>query len=268
MSNYLHGYSKEEQNRLIHQAEMTENTIYQDIDLSENKHILEIGSGVGAQSEILLRRYPKLKLSCIDLNESQIAVAKDYLKDRSYCDGRYDIQKMNAEHLDFEGSSFDGAFLCWVLEHVPNPKKVLSEARRVLKPGSKIHITEVMNSSLFLDPYSPHVWKYWMAFNDYQYEQSGDPFVGAKLGNLLLSQGFKNIQTNIKSWHFDNRTPQARTKFLAYWQDLLLSASDVLIKNGCVTEEDVKMVNKELTEVSRNPDAIFSYSFMQAIAEV
>ena len=75
MSNYLHGYSKEEQDRLLHQAEMTENTIYQGIDFSDAKHVLEVGSGVGAQTEILLRRYPKLNLTCVDLNESQIQVA-------------------------------------------------------------------------------------------------------------------------------------------------------------------------------------------------
>ncbi len=267
MSNYLHGYSKEEQDRLLHQAEMTENTIYQSIDFSDAKHVLEVGSGVGAQTEILLRRYPKLNLTCVDLNESQIEVAKEYLKGRPHCHGRYDIKKMNAEHLDFD-TQFDGAFLCWVLEHVPEPKKILSEVRRVLKPGSQIYITEVMNSSFFLDPYSPHVWKYWMAFNDFQLEQAGDPFVGAKLGNLLLSQGYKNIYTKVKNWHFDNRKPQHRTKFLSYWKDLLLSASDILVKNNCVTEEDVRMVSKELNEVGRNPDAVFSYSFMQAQAEV
>jgi hypothetical protein len=25
---------------------------------------------------------------------------------------------MDAQHLDFEGGGFDGAFLCWILEHV------------------------------------------------------------------------------------------------------------------------------------------------------
>ena len=52
-----------------------------------------------------------------------------------------------------------------------------------------MYITEVMNSSFFLDPYSPNVWRYWMAFNDFQYDHGGDPFVGAKLGNLLLAGG-------------------------------------------------------------------------------
>ncbi len=267
MSNYLHGYSSEEQKRLLYQAKMTENTIYQDVDFSNIKDVLEVGCGVGAQSEILLRRYPELKLTSIDLNEAQISVAKEYLKGKSYCDGRYEISKMNAEFLDFGETEFGGAFLCWVLEHVPSPKKVLSEVRRVLRPGSPVYITEVMNSSFFLDPYSPHVWKYWMAFNDFQLEQAGDPFVGAKLGNLLLSQGYKNIHTKVKNWHFDKRNPQNRTRFVSYWKDLMLSASDILLKHGCVSEEDVEMVNKELNDVSRNPDAVFSYSFMQAQAE-
>ena len=268
MSNYLHGYSDQEQNRLLAQAKMSEGKIYNSVDFFEAPHILEVGSGVGAQTEILLRRFPDLKIDCIDLSESQIKVAQEYLKSKPYCSGRFNIQKMNAELLEFESASFDGAFLCWVLEHVPSPNKVLSEVRRVLKPGSRVYVTEVMNSSFFLEPYSPHVWKYWMAFNDFQLDQAGDPFVGAKLGNILLSQGYRNIVTEIKTWHFDNRYPKQRARFITFWKDLLLSASDVLVENTEITENAVKMVEKELSEVSRNPNAVFSDSFMQATAEV
>src|SRR5690606_36823036 len=104
--------------------------------------------------------------------------------------------------------SFDAAYICWVLEHVSTPSNVLNKVRRELRPGASIYIHEVMNHTFFLDPYSPNVWKYWMAFNDFQYEKAGgDPFVGAKLGNLLVAQGFRNIETKVKTWHFDNRKP-------------------------------------------------------------
>ncbi len=265
---YLHGFSQKEQDRLRTQAAFAEHTVYQDINLSSVKNLLEVGCGVGAQSEILLRRFPKLNLQGIDLNEKQLASATTFLNTLPFAKDRFNLQKMNAESLEFESNSFDGAFLCWVLEHIPNPANVLSEVRRVLSPGSTVYVTEVLNSTFFLDPYSPNIWKYWMAFNDYQYENAGDPFVGAKLGNLLMSLGFKDVQTQVKTWHLDNREPEKRKETIDFWTELLMSGADQLIKEGVVTQELADNAYKEFKQVASNPNAVFYYSFIQASAKV
>ncbi|MFN7904741.1 MAG: SAM-dependent methyltransferase, partial [Pseudobdellovibrionaceae bacterium] len=123
-----------------------------------------------------------------------------------------------------------------------------------------------LNSSFFLEPYSPNVWKYWMAFNDYQHEKAGDPFVGAKLGNLFLSQGFKDIKTEVKTWMFDSSEPGKRKTAIEYWKELLLSAADQLIEAGVVDSDLVRKMREELDAVSVSPNAVFFYSFIQASA--
>jgi ubiquinone/menaquinone biosynthesis C-methylase UbiE len=265
---YLHGFSKEEQQRLRDQAQFAEFAVYQNVDFTESEHILEIGVGVGAQSEILLRRFPKLKITGIDASAKQLEAAKYMLEKTSFYKNRFDLKEMNAEKMLFKNKTFDGAFLCWILEHVKNPKNVLAEAKRVLKPGSPIYITEVLNSSFFLDPYSPCTWRYWMIFNDYQFENAGDPFIGAKLGNLLVDLDFKDINIQIKTWHFDKRNPERRKKTIIYWTNLLLSAKDLLLEKSLVDEKLVKGMQKELHQVVNNPDAVFFYSFAQASAIV
>ncbi len=264
---YLHGFDPVEQKRLREQAKIAEHSIYKNIDFSHCDNILEVGCGVGAQSEIMLRRFPHIQLTSIDKSTRQLEAAKANLKSQSYFDGRYEFQEMDASDLNLE-KTFDGAFICFLLEHVPKPSTVLSEVRRNLKNGSKIYCTEVMNHSFFLDPYSPNMWKYWMAFNDYQYDQAGDPFIGAKLGNLLHSLGFKDVETNLINWHYDNRNPVQRHQAIIFWRDLLLSASDSLIEAKYTDEETVENVKKELDRVSKDPDAVFYYSFMQASATV
>ncbi len=265
---YLHGFSSTEQARLMRQARVGEATIFRNIDYTGVQRLLEVGSGVGAQTEILLRRFPDLHATCVDLSDAQLAAARANLGGMAWLEGRYTLQQADATDLPFEARSFDAAFLCWVLEHVPSPARVLAEVRRVLSPGAPVYITEVMNASFLLDPYSPNVWKYWMAFNDFQHENGGDPFVGAKLGNLLLAGGYRDVTTEIKTFHFDNREPARRKTMIEFWEELLLSAADQLIDAGCVTTEVVDNMRREMHQVQSDPNAVFFYSFVQARAVV
>ena len=173
-----------------------------------------------------------------------------------------------AETLPFAVDTFDGAFLCWILEHVADPARTLAEVRRVLRAGSPVVCTEVMNATFFLDPYSPNTLRYWREFNDAQMAMGGDPFVGAKLGNLLLKNGFTDIVTEVKTFHLDNRVPGERTEFLAYWTELLLSGAPALAKANQVPHDVVVAMQRELERVARDPDAVFWYSFVQARARV
>ncbi|RZA31397.1 MAG: class I SAM-dependent methyltransferase [Lysobacteraceae bacterium] len=265
---YLHGFSEIEQARLVKQAQIGETTIFHDIDYSGAQRLLEVGSGVGAQTEILLRRFPQLHATCVDLSQAQLQAAGRRLGDMPWLRDRYLLQRADATDLPFGPRSFDAAFLCWVLEHVPSPARVLSEVRRVLAPGSPVYLTEVMNASFLLDPYSPNVWRYWMAFNDFQIESGGDPFIGAKLGNLLLAGGFRDVSTRIKTFHLDNREPARRKAMIGFWQELLLSAADQLLEAGKVGVEVVEGVRREMHQVQNDPDAVFFYSFVQARAIV
>ena len=143
---------------------------------------------------------------------------------------RYTLAKGDATQLEYEAGSFDSAFLCWVLEHVGDPLRVLSEVRRVLVPGSPVSISEVLNATFFIDPYSPDTLRYWTAF------------------------------------HLDNRDPVERAEFLAYWSDLLLSGAPALLDAKKVEESVVEGMRKELARVARDPNSVFFYAFIQATA--
>ena len=107
-----------------------------------------------------------------------------------------------------------------------------------------------------------------MAFNDFQFESAGDPFIGAKLGNLLIQAGFRNVETQVKTWHLDHRHPEKRRVVIEYWTDLLLSAAPALLTANKVSQETIDEMKKELNVVSKDPRAVFFYSFIQACATV
>ncbi len=263
---YLHGYSEKEQQRLVEQALFLEELVYSDIDLSSVKNLLEIGTGVGAQSAILLNRFPNLHITGIDSSIQQLHTADYYLNKKSELNNRFKLSHMSAETMEFEDAAFGGVFLCWVLEHVSCPKQVLKEAFRVLEPGGVLYASEVFNSTFFTHPDTPHIRYFWNQYNLFQEKSGGDPFVGAKLGNLLTSAGFSNICMKTKYFHADNRDPNAKIKTLEYWTELLLSAAPNLLQSGLITTQSIDEVKKEFQAIANNPEGVFFCSFIQARA--
>jgi len=263
---YLHGFTKEEQNRLYRQARVVEHHVHDRLPFRRCKRLIEVGCGVGAQTEILLRHFPDLFVTGVDRSDTNLERARERLSMSPWAEGRYEFVLEDAARLSFPVDSFDGAFLCWILEHVGDPMSVLAEVRRVLRPGSPVVVTEVQNATFFVDPYSPNTLAFWMAFNDYQIEIGGDPFVGAKLGNLLQGVGFRDVTTEVRTIHLDNRNPGERAEFLEFWTELLLSGAEGLRKAGKVSAETVSGMERELADVGHDPNAVFFYSFVQARA--
>jgi len=263
---YLHGYSEKEQDRLYQQARFLEPSVYGRVDFSKQTKIIEVGCGVGAQTEILLERFPHLRIHGVDASEKQILRAREHLKKHVNANQvTYDVG--DALHLPYKDNTFDGAFLCWLLEHVQEPIGILEEVRRVLQTGAIIYCSEVLNATLYLNPYSPATLQYWFAFNDHQWMLKGDPFVGAKLANYLLAAGYQNVTTEVKVEYFDNRMPKKRAQWIEYWTSLLLSGAPGLLEAGKVTTEVVDEMQRELGRLKDDPDAVFFYSWVQARAQ-
>jgi ubiquinone/menaquinone biosynthesis C-methylase UbiE len=263
---YIHGFTRSEQDRLFEQARIHEDAIFTNVDFRASKSILEIGSGVGAQTQILLERFPQASIQCADASKEQVARAKEALK-AAVKSGRVKIDVADALHLPYPENTFDGAFLCWFLEHVQNPVGILKEAKRVLRPGGVIYCNEVFNATFYIHPYSPATLKYWFEFNDYQWSLQGDPFVGGKLANYLISAGYQNVSTRVLTYQLDNRMPKKRAAFVDYWTELLLSGAPNLLKAGRVTPALVREMTEEAEKLKNAPDAVFFYSWIQARAE-
>lgn len=84
--------------------------------------VLEIGSGDGKILRTLARHRPKLELSGCDVREP------------TQPPDVYAFRRM-ARDLPFEDRSLDAVLVVDVLEHLPDPRHMIAEAARVLRPG-------------------------------------------------------------------------------------------------------------------------------------
>jgi len=101
-------------------------------DLSHPK-ILEIGMGQGRFLKKIARFRPDAEFFGIDISRSAI----DLVKNDSHLNGTFLIG--DAEKIPFPNNSFDVVVIMDVLEHVPNPEKVIAEVNRVLKHDGIFH---------------------------------------------------------------------------------------------------------------------------------
>jgi phosphatidylethanolamine/phosphatidyl-N-methylethanolamine N-methyltransferase len=95
---------------------------------------LEVGVGTG----LALPHYgPDKRIVGIDLSTEMLALARDRVEQQSL-DRVESLHEMDAEATSFSAGSFDIAVAMFVASVVPNPKKLLAEMRRVVRPGGHI----------------------------------------------------------------------------------------------------------------------------------
>jgi phosphatidylethanolamine/phosphatidyl-N-methylethanolamine N-methyltransferase len=98
------------------------------------RNVLEVGVGTG----LALPCYaPDKRIVGIDLSSDMLALARRRAADLGLrnVDG---LLEMDAEATEFEDGQFDTAVAMFVASVVPNPRRLLAELRRVVRPGGDI----------------------------------------------------------------------------------------------------------------------------------
>lgn len=111
------------------------------------KRVLEVGSGRGNLQD-MVSDYTGLDISS--------SVAGHYHKP---------FVVASATAMPFPDNTFDAVWTVWVLEHIPEPERALTEMRRVLKPGGLLFLYVAWNCTPWaadgfdVRPYSDFNWR-------------------------------------------------------------------------------------------------------------
>jgi ubiquinone/menaquinone biosynthesis C-methylase UbiE len=97
--------------------------------------VLELGSGSGAMAAELLRRFPDVRLTATDYDDSMVEAARDALSEFG---DRVDVRQADASQLPFPDESFDAVVSFIMLHHVIAWEKAVAEAVRVLRAGGRL----------------------------------------------------------------------------------------------------------------------------------
>jgi phosphatidylethanolamine/phosphatidyl-N-methylethanolamine N-methyltransferase len=96
--------------------------------------VLEAGVGTGLALPIYA---PGKRITGIDLSSEMLTLARKRVVDEGLSNVDA-LLEMDAEATDFEDGAFDIAVAMFVASVVPNPRLLLAEMRRVVRPGGHI----------------------------------------------------------------------------------------------------------------------------------
>jgi ubiquinone/menaquinone biosynthesis C-methylase UbiE len=200
---YVHGYLKEEQDRLVSQAQYWKELILHETEMHPGERICEIGCGVGAVLGILHDKFNDISLSGIDISLDQIEYAKNYLTSKGI--SHVDLKVGDAESLPWHENNFDQVFMIWIVEHFLDNKLLFGEAHRVLKPGGKISVTETDYTTIAIYPHNKDFDYLMEKFIEY-FNLFGNSYVGQSLGSALEMNGFVEVTNQTICKHFWNNS--------------------------------------------------------------
>ena len=203
--NYVHGYSEREARRLFDQANTLSELLHADTVYPPGSRVLEAGCGVGAQTVILAKKSPMAKIVSIDVSPDSLAQARELTRNEGI--ENVTFQPADIFDLPFEDESFDHIFVCFVLEHLSEPREALMCLKRVLRKGGSMTVIEGDHGSAYFSPESAEASRAIDCLIELQELSGGNAKIGRQLYPLLKSAGFEDVRVSPRMVYVDESRP-------------------------------------------------------------
>ncbi|MFJ9457032.1 methyltransferase domain-containing protein [Kitasatospora sp. NPDC101447] len=262
---YVHGYSDTEARRLGDQADTLAELLHAGTAYPAGSRVLEAGCGVGAQTVHLLAAGPGMLLTAMDLSADSLAQARARVAAQAP-DADVSWHHGDLHRMPFPDGAFDHVFLCFVLEHLPDPAAGLAALRRVLRPGGTITVIEGDHGSAFFHPQSPAAGRTIDHLVRLQAAAGGDGLLGRRLHPLLTAAGFTDVTVRPRAVYADGGRPELAEAFtLRTFVAMVEAVRAEALAAGLTTAEDFDRGIADLRRAAE-PDGTFHYTFFKAVA--
>jgi SAM-dependent methyltransferase len=134
----------------------------------------DLGCGTGTISQWLSEHCERI--IAVDASNEMLEAARENLAGQKHVELRHG----SLEKLPIEEGELDIALMMLVLHHLPEPKRVLAEAARALRPGGRVLILDMLPHER--EEYRQTMGHVWLGFTEKQMKQ------------WMHAAGFKNVR--------------------------------------------------------------------------
>jgi SAM-dependent methyltransferase len=262
-SDYIHGYSKRESDRLMEQAQTLTGILHHDTRYPEGSRVLEAGCGTGAQTVILAENSPGADITSVDTSETSLEQAKMRIQKMGVTNVRF--EKGDIHNLRFDKDSFDHIFVCFVLEHLPDPGCALERLRPLLKKSGTITVIEGDHGSAYFHPDSANARRAIGCLVDLQRVMGGNALIGRELYPLVTGAGFHDVCVSPRMVYVDASRPELVEGFTRLtFTAMVEGVGDEVIRRGMMMRDDWEQGIRDLYRTCE-PDGVFCYTFFKAV---
>lgn len=266
MTEYVHGYSERETERLYDQAGSVRDLIHHDSIFPEGSLVLEVGCGVGAQTVTLASKNLDSNFVSIDIAEDSLKKAKEFIEGEGI--ENVEFRRADIFSLPFEREGFDHAFICYVLEHLEDPVGAVLKIGEVVKSGGTVTAIEGDHGSCYFHPETPESVKAWNCLIDAQARISGDSLIGRRLYPVLSEGGVRNVSVSPRMVYVDQSRPDLMDSFvLKTIIPMVEGVEEQSLTLGLIDEKTWKKGIGDLYAIAERDDGTFCYTFFKAVGE-
>jgi len=236
--------------------------------LTPGMRLLDVGCGPGTITLGLAAAVSPAEVTGVDIEETVLQRARDAAHEANASNVRF--EQASATQLPYPDDTFDAVFAHTLLEHVPDPLHVLSEMKRVLKPGGILGVRDCDWGSGVFWPADPLVLQAADLYARVWSFNGGHPNLGRQLRALLRQAGFTTITTSTSfRWDGSQDDPtngsRAFGELLA--QRLLLpNFANSIVANSWADQNTLQRISHACTEWSTHPDAYAAMIMAEVVA--
>jgi SAM-dependent methyltransferase len=212
--------------------------------------VLDAGCGTGEISVRLGERYAQLRVLGVDILGEHLERARAAAAARGLGE-RVRFEERSVYALDLPSATFDLAVCRHVLHAIPDPRRVLAELARVVRPGGFLHVLAEDYGMIHFAPRALDADRFWSVGPTGFGEATGTDFhIGRKTPGLMAELGLTDITVD---YAIVDTARVPRATFAAIWESWRDGYADAIAAHTPITREEVLAHFEDMLATIRDP---------------